>query len=149
MRSSFALVVVLSLLLAGCATVERGQVEITESDILGSWTHEFDDGTEAVITLNADGSAALVDVPAVLFLPVGKTPEMDDAIWGDGVTGDATWLGFRASKSESYPQFLLQLPDDGHSTVPVAVDTFSSPLHLFFRYGDIDDAIRIRFDRVE
>ena len=83
-----ALALLITLVLTGCGVAE--QHPIAKSDLVGSWQHEFDDGSRAVVTLNADGTAAVVGVPTVVFLPSGKA-ESSQIDWLDRVTSEATW----------------------------------------------------------
>jgi hypothetical protein len=143
-RWAAAIAVVVAVALSGCRFAEYHPV--AESDLVGTWQHEFDDGPAAVVTLNADGSAVLTDMPAVVFLQPGEVPSESEIDWSDRVTSDAEWTYTQRPLGDSFPSFQVRLADDGPWISPL-IDNLSQPIRVDFWYGNDDGSIY--FERVE
>lgn len=141
------MVLAVPFLLAGCAPQHR--IEVTDADLVGSWVHEFKDGPTAMLTFRGDGTATVVDIPVEVLVPVSSAPDPSGIDWGNRLTATATWSPVKNPCCAQYADSIIQLADDGHTTVVLQVDNFVSPTGVFFWYGPVDDELMFRFERLE
>ena len=136
--------------LVGCGVLPRTErVEITETDILGSWAHEFEGGPTATVTLNADGSVTLVDVPRVVFAGSHTPSEPPEVVFDDRITTEGSWSTLQIPTDDRDPSVVVTLSDDANTSTFLGIDNFYGPIQVYFRYGDYEDELTLKFDRVE
>lgn len=144
-----ALALVVATLLSSCGQ-RAERVEVTDAAIVGSWSHEFEDGPPATMTLETGGVLRLVDMPRVVFIAHQGGPATTNSDLDERITAVGTWSLATTQSDSRDPGILVTIVEQQDSRVELLADNSHGRIQLYFWYGQFEDELKkLTFDRVD
>jgi hypothetical protein len=129
--------VVLVLVLSGCAFTPKGAVIPTRSEVIGAWIHI---GSNSKVELSNSGVITFTDVPKALIYGTDRANKAHKGEWTDLTTISGTWEAAR-SQHGAYPVIYFSIAGGGNA---LFYDSYTqSTTVLTLAYGD---DVQYRFD---